>query len=311
MEDKFVDKQMQEYNNPVRKINQYSLSIQWLIWAIIFMGCFFIAQLISSVLIVSYYKTVDLKEISTHPNNLNILRAAQMLASVFGFLVPALIFSALKDKKITRYAYADKKFPLLYLFIIPLMLYTVYPLIDSTYFINKWMPWNNWYAAFQDDYKVIVKGLLSGDSLFVLTLNLITIAILPAICEEWIFRGTLQRLFSEKMNIHLAVFMSSLFFSFIHFEFSGFLPRIVLGMFLGYLYYYSGSLWVNIYAHVVNNGAQVVFMYLNIKGIYKTDLDNPEMPSILELISYTAVFAIIWYLFLQYAQQRKISTFTP
>lgn len=302
---------MQEYNNPVRKINQYSLSIQWLIWAIIFMGCFFIAQLISSVLIVSYYKTVDLKEISTHPNNLNILRAAQMLASVFGFLVPALIFSALKDKKITRYAYADKKFPLLYLFIIPLMLYTVYPLIDSTYFINKWMPWNNWYAAFQDDYKVIVKGLLSGDSLFVLTLNLITIAILPAICEEWIFRGTLQRLFSEKMNIHLAVFMSSLFFSFIHFEFSGFLPRIVLGMFLGYLYYYSGSLWVNIYAHVVNNGAQVVFMYLNIKGIYKTDLDNPEMPSILELISYTAVFAIIWYLFLQYAQQRKISTFTP
>ncbi|MCC6582235.1 MAG: CPBP family intramembrane metalloprotease, partial [Chitinophagales bacterium] len=91
--------------------------------------------------------------------------------------------------------------------------------------------------------------------------------------------------------------------------FSGFLPRVILGMFLGYLFYYSGSLWTSIFAHAVNNGSQVVFMYLNNKGIYKMDVDNPVMPKALELIVYTAAFAGLCYIFYHFAQKRKNSTF--
>lgn len=291
-------------------MERYSLGLQWLIWLGIFMGCFFVAQLVSSVIILAYYKSVDIKTIAQNPANLNVLRYAQMGASILGFLLPAIIFSKLKDKKANRYTHADKGFPLLLLVLIPLLILTIYPIIDISFFINKWMPWSNWYASFQEEYKTIVNGLMNNPKYSILLLNIVTIAIVPAICEEWIFRGTLQRLLVEKLNVHTAVFLASCFFSFIHFEFSGFLPRIVLGMFLGYLYYYSGSLWACIYAHVVNNGAQVVLIYLNNNGIYKVNIDQPELPNTWELVLYTVAFALLWLLFLRFLQKRKMSTFT-
>lgn len=309
MTDNLSEAPLNESNQTRGTINHYSLGTQWLVWLLIFLSCFFLAQLISGFIILSYYKTADLKQIASNSGDLNVLRIAQMLASVFSFFVPAVIFSKLKDKKITRYPLANIGFPLMDVILIPMMIAAIYPLIDFTFFINKWMPWNSWYASFQDEYQNIVKGLLDNDNLFVFVLNFFTIAILPAICEEWIFRGTLQKLLSERMNIHIAVLLASIFFSFIHFEFSGFLPRIVLGMFLGYLFYYSGSLWTSIFAHAVNNGSQVVMMYLNNKGIYKIDIDHPQIPEIWELILYTTVFILLWYLFYHHTQKKKSSTF--
>ena len=290
-------------------INKYIYVAQLFIWLGIFTGCFLLAQLLSGAIILGYYKSVDIKEIASDPNNLNALRYAQMIASVFSFLLPALIFSRLKDNPLTKYSNANTGFNPVFLILVPLLLITFYPLIDLSFFINKVMPWNNWLKDYQGEYKNIVDGLLKDQSVFVFILNFLTIAAVPAICEEWIFRGTLQKLLSEKMNIHIAVFIASVFFSFIHFEFSGFLPRVILGMFLGYLFYYSGSLWTNIFAHVVNNGSQVTFMYLNSRGIYKMDVDNPEMPKIWELIVYTLAFVVLWAIFYHFAQKRKNSTF--
>ena len=111
------------------------------------------------------------------------------------------------------------------------------------------------------------------------------------------------------MNIHIAGLLSSVVFSLIHFDFSGFLPRILLGMFLGYLFYYSGSLWTSIFAHALNNGSQVIFMYLNNKGIYKIDVDNPEMPAIWEILTYSVVFIVLWMIFYHFSQKNKKSNF--
>ncbi len=290
-------------------INNYSNLFQLFIWACIFFVCFLLAQLISGTIILSYYKSADIKEIASNPTNLNILRYAQMLASLFSFLLPAFVFSKLKDKQILMYANANIGFNPIFLIIIPLLLLTFYPIIDASFFINKTMPWNNFLKEYQGDYKSIVDGLLKDQSVFVFVLNFLTIALLPAICEEWIFRGTLQKVLSESLNIHVAVFMAAIFFSFIHFEFSGFLPRILLGMFLGYLFYYSGSLWTSIFAHAVNNGSQVIIMYLSNAGIYKIDLDNPEMPKIWELIVYSIVFVVLWSVFYHFTQKRKKSNF--
>ena len=162
----------------------------------------------------------------------------------------------------------------------------------------------------QGEYKLIVDALLNDKTIFVFILNLFTIAIIPAVCEEWIFRGTLQKQLSERLNIHLAVFLSAIFFSLIHFEFSGFLPRVLLGIFLGYLFYYSGSLWTNIFAHVVNNTAQIVMMYLNTTGIYKSDTDNPEMPKTWELIVYSLGFMGLWFVFHYFSQKRNSRSVT-
>ena len=290
-------------------INRHEIGTQFLIWVAIFFGCFILAQVIGGIIIFAYYRSADMKQIASDVTDLNVLRYSQMIASILGFLLPALIFSNLKENPITKYAQANVGFNPVYIVLIPLLIYTFYPLIDVSFFVNKIMPWNGWRADYQSEYKYIVDGLLKDDSWFVLVLNLLTIAIVPAICEEWIFRGTLQKLFSEKLNIHLAVFFAATIFSFIHFEFSGFLPRIILGMFLGYLFYYSGSLWLNIFAHAVNNGSQVVLMYLNNKGIYKMDVDHPEMPAIWEILVYTAGFVVLWMIFYHFAQKNKKSNF--
>lgn len=290
-------------------INNYSFYAQLFIWIGIFAGCFFLAQMVSGVIILLHYKSADIKQIASNPADLNALRYAQMLATLFSFLLPALIFSKLKDSPITKYSNANVGLSPVFIILVPFLLIAFYPLINLSFFVNKMMFWNDWFKEYQGDYKNIVEGLLKDQSIFVFILNILTVAVLPAICEEWIFRGTLQKLLSEKLNIHVAVFIAAFFFSLIHFEFSGFLPRVILGMFLGYLFYYSGSLWTSIFAHVVNNGAQVVFMYLNNTGVYKMDIENPEMPKAWELIVYTFAFAGLWYLFYHFAQKRKNSTF--
>lgn len=309
MTENLLDDNLKTPLNQRQGINEYSFVAQLFIWLGVFMGCFFLSQLFSGIIILGYYKSADIKEIASNPEDLNALRYAQMIATIFGFLLPALIFSKLKTATLIKYSNVTNKFNPVFLVLIPLLLLTFYPIIDVSFFINKVMPWSNWFQSYQGEYKSIVDGLLKDQHIIVFILNFLTVAILPAVCEEWMFRGTLQKLLSEKLNIHIAIFISSVIFSFIHFEFSGFLPRVVLGMFLGYLFYYSGSLWTNIFAHVVNNGSQVVFMYLNSRGIYKMDVDNPEMPKIWELIVYTAAFAVLWYLFYYFTQKRKNSTF--
>lgn len=286
-------------------IGGYTFAAQVAIWFGIFFACFFFAQLISGGIIVGYYHSMDIRQIISHPDDLNILRLGQLAATVLGFLLPALIFSYLKARPLGAYAYANRGFHPVLIVLIPLLILAIYPLIDLSYFLNQRMPWAKWMLDSQDEYKLIVDALLNDKSIPVFILNFLTIAAIPAVCEEWIFRGTLQRLLSEKFTIHLAIVLASLVFSFIHFEFSGFLPRILLGIFLGYLYHYTKSLWANVLAHLVNNGAQVLAMYLARIGLYKGDLDTPEMPKTWELIAYTAGFVVLWVLFYRLTQRKK------
>jgi len=95
-------------------------------------------------------------------------------------------------------------------------------------------------------------------------LNLIALAIMPAICEEMFFRGVLQKhLVNTLKNKHFAILLTAIIFSAVHLQFSGFLPRLILGAVLGYLFYYTGSLWLSVIAHATNNAlvVSVVFFF--------------------------------------------------
>ena len=117
----------------------------------------------------------------------------------------------------------------------------------------------------------LTQRMLEVDSVWGLLANLLVIALIPAIGEELTFRGVLQQSLTRRCNVHVAIFLSAFIFSFIHFQFYGFLPRMFLGLVLGYLFYYSGSIWTSILMHFVNNGAAVVVAYLDYKGL--TDMD--------------------------------------
>jgi membrane protease YdiL (CAAX protease family) len=92
-----------------------------------------------------------------------------------------------------------------------------------------------------------------------LLLNLIVVAVIPAIAEEFLFRGTLQQFiqFCFK-NVHVAVIFGAAIFSAFHGQVYGFMPRWILGILLGYLFAYSGSIWPGVLAHFINNALSLV-----------------------------------------------------
>ena len=100
---------------------------------------------------------------------------------------------------------------------------------------------------------------LAGNGVGAFILNLIVLAITPAACEEMFFRGVLQKFFVDNIrNKHIAILLTAFIFSAIHMQFSGLLPRFILGAVLGYLFYSSGSLWLSIVAHATNNALVVI-----------------------------------------------------
>lgn len=137
------------------------------------------------------------------------------------------------------------------------------PFLDLTFRLNKWLivegsQLHTMAAALEAEAMRITEAMLQMETYQQLIATLIAIAILPAICEEWLFRGTLQPIFAKwSGNIHIGVWFSAILFSTIHFQFFGFLPRMLLGAGFGYMVVASGSLWPAVLGHFVNNGVAV------------------------------------------------------
>ncbi len=108
--------------------------------------------------------------------------------------------------------------------------------------------------------ELLLNTILHDDRLAILGVNIFIIAVLASVGEELLFRGLIQRLLQRWTGgrIHLAVWITAFIFSAIHFQFFGFVPRVLLGALLGYLFAYSGSLWVCIAAHTFNNALTVL-----------------------------------------------------
>ena len=125
----------------------------------------------------------------------------------------------------------------------------------------------------EEQAKVLTERFLQTSSVGMMFANLFVMALLPAICEEMMFRGWLQRVLGKSVNYHTAIWVSAFVFSAIHFQFYGFIPRMLIGAALGYLYHYTGSLWASILAHFVNNAAAVVIAFLSYNGYTNIDFD--------------------------------------
>jgi membrane protease YdiL (CAAX protease family) len=132
---------------------------------------------------------------------------------------------------------------------------------------------------------------LLSDSTGDLLVNFMMIAILPAIGEEFLFRGVLQRLFINwTRNAHVGILVSAFLFSFIHFQFYGFVPRFLLGLYFGYLMFWSASIWVPVAAHLINNGMAVLYYHFADKPAGETKLDTIGTTGNGNYLLYLSVF---------------------
>ena len=132
-----------------------------------------------------------------------------------------------------------------------------------------------------------------------LLFNLLVLAVAPAVCEELFFRGALQSTLGRALrNPHWAILVTAILFSALHGDIFGFMPRLLMGLVLGYLYLYGGSIVVNMVAHFVNNATVVVFYYLYYKGIVAmSPTDNVILPwwvVVASLVLSVALFVLIF-----------------
>ncbi|MDW3196162.1 MAG: CPBP family intramembrane glutamic endopeptidase [Cytophagales bacterium] len=121
--------------------------------------------------------------------------------------------------------------------------------------------------------------------------GLIVIALIPAIGEEFLFRGLLQNMFAKGFgNHHVAIWLTALLFGAFHFQFYGVFPRMLLGVLFGYLYYWSGHLSLAMIGHFINNAFTLVTLYLYSVGVINQDITGtPELPP----TALLALFALI------------------
>lgn len=210
------------------------------------------------------------------------LKIGQGISSALIFIAPPLILYAVTRNQPMRAIGLCKPNSAWMLLIGVALMFVSLPLTNQ---LTSWNERMNFGAAFEN-LEALLKQLeetagdlteqmLQVDTIGGLLFNLLVIALIPAIGEELTFRGVLQQsLVRRCKNAHVGVWLSAFIFSFIHFQFYGFLPRMFLGLLLGYLFYYSGSLWTSILMHFINNGSAVVVAFLDYKGVINVDWEH-------------------------------------
>lgn len=246
--------------------------------------------LISSILGIMLAKPIfhmnldEIYRILSNPDadNLGIVKYFQIIQSVFLFLVPALIAAWLYSDNLSQYLQADKKPGAVTLMLVMLTLIVAIPFLNAMALFNSEMVLPHWMHSVEVKIKSMeesagkLTGLfLTGGDGFTLALNMLMIAVLPALGEEFLFRGLIQRLLTEwTSNKHLGIWIAAFLFSFIHFQFYGFLPRFLLGLYFGYLLVWSSSIWVPVTGHFINNGVAVLYYHFSANPMGETNMDK-------------------------------------
>ena len=174
--------------------------------------------------------------------------------------------------------------------------------INFPEFMNSFETW-----AFNKEKELekITIFLVSFENNWEFLFGILSIALIPGICEEYLFRGVLQKNFYLiSKNIHIAVWLSAFFFSALHLQFYGFFPRMLLGVLFGYIYYWSGSILYPMIAHIFNNFFSLTIFYFSQKGLLNENFEvsvnsSPKIPIALIIIS-AVLFIGFMYLLRRY-----------
>ena len=133
----------------------------------------------------------------------------------------------------------------------------------------------------EDSAAETTKQLLDIHTISELLACVFVVGFMAGLSEEMLFRGAMQRTMQDsRLGIHAVVWTTAIIFSAIHMQFYGFIPRMVLGVWLGYLLVWTRSLWVPIIAHTLNNSTVVLMSYLANVGVVPEDFgDNLGLPA--------------------------------
>ncbi|MDA9120473.1 CPBP family intramembrane metalloprotease [Flavobacteriales bacterium] len=231
---------------------------------------FVISQLFLGVPLLSQPMLLD---DMTNPEVFPALRTIQLLQGFGMLIIPALVYLWISSswgsvRQLFRGPVKQQVMLSMVFFMV------AFPFVN---YLAEWnSTWNlptllgDWLEGKESQAGVVTKLFLDMPNVGLLLLNLIMIALLPALGEELIFRGIMQRGLQKRINPHLAIWLTAILFSAVHMQFLGFVPRMLMGVAMGYLLFWSGNLWYPIIAHFTNNAMAVGMTY----GIQHNSIDS-------------------------------------
>ena len=251
----------------------------------------------------------------SNPQDLNSLRFMQISSQLFTFVFPPIAYAFLVKNEPVK-ALGLKKSNILWFLIGTAMIFAIMPFnsIISEWNANLTLPDSMSRLEYlmkqmQESATEMIEKFVSVDTIGGLILNLFMIAGLAALGEELLFRSIIQTsLIKICKNAHIGILIASAIFSFIHLEFYGFVPRLILGMLLGYMFYFSGSIWIPMLMHFLNNGTVVLIYFLNNKGITNINVDTFGQTSIPILILSIVVMIVLFIFSIKYSDKERTIT---
>ena len=248
----------------------------------------------------------------SNPQDLNSLRFMQISSQLFTFVFPPIAYAFLVKEKPVN-ALGLKNVKILWFLIGTAMIFAIMPLNSILAEWNAGLKLPESLSALeqmmkdmQESATAMIEKFVSVNTIGGLILNLFMIAGLAALGEELLFRSIIQTsLIKICKNAHVGILIASAIFSFIHLEFYGFVPRLILGMLLGYMFYFSGSIWVPMLMHFLNNGTVVLIYFFNNKDITNIDVDTFGQTSIPVLIVSIVVMIVLFLFSIKYSDKER------
>lgn len=206
-----------------------------------------------------------------------VARITQSVGAFFSLGLPALVFGwVIKKGQPTQYLRFTTRISTKQMLLAMLVILSAIVVGGSLSKLTQLMPfpakWTEWFKKLEDNYNgdIMLIANLKTTKDFVVSLFLL--ALLPAVMEEMLFRGCLQQVLTGMTRRPwMGILLTGILFSAVHLSFYGFLPRMFLGIVLGYLFYLSDNIWLNIWAHFFNNA-------LALTGIYRLSREGKLTP---------------------------------
>jgi membrane protease YdiL (CAAX protease family) len=289
--------------NPVEK-----LLFTVVILFILGLGFQFLGAWIASLLYGFGFSEILTLGAFSDPEYVAASKLIQILGTIGTFIIPAFLFSFLFAGDLFSYYRFRDPAGMLPIILTIAMMVSVVPFINYLAEINMRMEvpiraLDRLMRNLEGEAEQIMRAFTDTDTLWGLMVNLLMIGVLAAVGEELIFRGLLQGLLTKVMrNVHVAIIITAVLFSAFHFQFFSFLPRLVLGIILGYLMLQGRSIWFPITAHFVNNALGVVYYYFNSRGSADDMLEEIGTSTMMPMAALISMFLFVvfflgwWYL---------------
>ena len=255
--------------------------------ALLFLGCALLGMSVGSALALliafwaGHIKEINslpqfIQQVAQLPNGWYIFIAVQAISHFCSYLLPALIYWYCFEKgRWTDFQINSLK-AVSGLWIGLLIVIVILPFNEVIINWNQHLPLRRllgalgeWMHRKEQESSLLTNQLVAINSVHQLVMAVLVIGLIASIGEEVFFRGVIQRKLIEwTANAHLGIWLAATLFSAVHFQFYGFFPRLLLGVLFGYLYYWSGNLWVAILAHLINNSLHVITLYTQQQPAY-------------------------------------------